>query len=178
MANALRRRFSFCKVTSALTLCLEVIKYASTVDLLIALICFCVSQIGFRTQMLNAVKDFSKSNQNGLFINSCFAHCQSERQDTWFADDSPLIGSQVQLLYPILASSLDEYTKHSCITQVKQRTTHYSCYSLSMLMGSQLRLLLGIGTLIEQWWRPSIVRTLATTPATTLFSNDGTIQRS
>lgn len=49
---------------------------------------------GFRSQMLNVIKDFSKSNQNGLFINSCFAHCQSERQDTWFADDSPLIGSQ------------------------------------------------------------------------------------
>ncbi|KAJ7977763.1 Pectin acetylesterase [Quillaja saponaria] len=45
----------------------------------------------FRNQMLNAVKDFSRSSQNGLFINSCFAHCQSERQDTWFADDSPLL---------------------------------------------------------------------------------------
>ncbi|KAK6242895.1 hypothetical protein QUC31_009304 [Theobroma cacao] len=46
---------------------------------------------GFRTQMLNAIKGFSMSRQNGLFINSCFAHCQTERQDTWFADDSPEI---------------------------------------------------------------------------------------
>ncbi|KAF8394767.1 hypothetical protein HHK36_020982 [Tetracentron sinense] len=46
---------------------------------------------GFRNQMLNAIKGFSRSYQNGLFINSCFAHCQTERQDTWFADDSPLI---------------------------------------------------------------------------------------
>ncbi|XP_044502351.1 pectin acetylesterase 3-like [Mangifera indica] len=45
----------------------------------------------FRAQMLIAVKTFSESNQNGLFINSCFAHCQSERQDTWFANDSPHI---------------------------------------------------------------------------------------
>ncbi|KAF6135147.1 hypothetical protein GIB67_035218 [Kingdonia uniflora] len=45
----------------------------------------------FRSQMLNAVKDFSMFQPNGLFINSCFAHCQTERQDTWFADDSPLI---------------------------------------------------------------------------------------
>ncbi|XLT23294.1 hypothetical protein HN873_054586 [Arachis hypogaea] len=45
----------------------------------------------FRNQMLNDVKDFSRSSPTGLFINSCFAHCQSERQDTWFADDSPLI---------------------------------------------------------------------------------------
>ncbi|ESW17077.1 hypothetical protein PHAVU_007G208200 [Phaseolus vulgaris] len=45
----------------------------------------------FRNQMLSDIKDFSKSSQTGLFINSCFAHCQSERQETWFADDSPLI---------------------------------------------------------------------------------------
>ncbi|CAH8386977.1 unnamed protein product [Eruca vesicaria subsp. sativa] len=43
----------------------------------------------FRNQMVNAVKSFSASTHNGLFINSCFAHCQSERQDTWFAPDSP-----------------------------------------------------------------------------------------
>lgn len=45
----------------------------------------------FRNQMLKAINTFSRSDQNGLFINSCFAHCQSERQDTWFASDSPLI---------------------------------------------------------------------------------------
>lgn len=49
---------------------------------------------GFRNQMLNAIKGFSYSRQNGLFINSCFAHCQTERQDTWFADDSPAIGNK------------------------------------------------------------------------------------
>lgn len=48
----------------------------------------------FRNQMLNAVKVFSSSNKNGLFINSCFAHCQTERQDTWFAADSPHIGNK------------------------------------------------------------------------------------
>lgn len=48
----------------------------------------------FRSQMLNAVKGFSRSKQNGLFINSCFAHCQSERQDTWFSDESPVLQSK------------------------------------------------------------------------------------
>ncbi|KAF7804989.1 pectin acetylesterase 3 isoform X1 [Senna tora] len=51
-------------------------------------------QADFRNQMLNYVKGFSTSSQTGLFINSCFAHCQSERQDTWFADDSPLINNK------------------------------------------------------------------------------------
>ncbi|GKU90523.1 hypothetical protein SLEP1_g4509 [Rubroshorea leprosula] len=48
----------------------------------------------FRDQMLNAINVFSKSEQNGLFINSCFAHCQSEKQDTWFANDSPVIAEK------------------------------------------------------------------------------------
>ncbi|CAK7348563.1 unnamed protein product [Dovyalis caffra] len=48
----------------------------------------------FRNQMLDAIKVVSTSSQNGLFINSCFAHCQSERQDTWFAGDSPRIGKK------------------------------------------------------------------------------------
>ncbi|XP_073034464.1 pectin acetylesterase 12-like isoform X1 [Primulina eburnea] len=49
---------------------------------------------GFRYHMLNAVKGFSAYQQSGIFINSCFAHCQSERQDTWFADNSPVIGNK------------------------------------------------------------------------------------
>lgn len=56
---------------------------------------FLAYEADFRNQMLNAVRDFSRSRQNGLFINSCFAHCQSERQDTWFANDSPLIANKV-----------------------------------------------------------------------------------
>ncbi|XP_047341622.1 pectin acetylesterase 12-like [Impatiens glandulifera] len=46
---------------------------------------------GFRNHMLNSVKRFSLTWKNGLFINSCFAHCQTERQDTWFSDNAPLI---------------------------------------------------------------------------------------
>jgi len=45
--------------------------------------------------MLNAIKGFSMSEQNGLFINSCFAHCQMERQDTWYAYNGPQIGNKV-----------------------------------------------------------------------------------
>ncbi|XP_030961580.1 pectin acetylesterase 12-like isoform X2 [Quercus lobata] len=49
---------------------------------------------GFRNEMLKALNRFSLSKQNGLFINSCFAHCQTERQDTWFANNSPVIGNK------------------------------------------------------------------------------------
>ncbi|CDY63458.1 BnaCnng42140D [Brassica napus] len=42
---------------------------------------------GFRDQMLRVVKGFSMSRQNGLFINSCFAHCQtsSSKSTLWFS---------------------------------------------------------------------------------------------
>lgn len=49
---------------------------------------------GFRNQMLYAVRGFSRLKKNGLFINSCFAHCQTERQDTWFSPGSPHIKSK------------------------------------------------------------------------------------
>ncbi|KAK2966203.1 hypothetical protein RJ640_008769 [Escallonia rubra] len=48
----------------------------------------------FRNHMLYLIRGFSRFPKNGLFINSCFAHCQSERQDTWFSDNSPLIGNK------------------------------------------------------------------------------------
>lgn len=46
---------------------------------------------GFRNQMVTAVKGFSRFKKNGMFLNSCFAHCQTERQDTWFGYNSPRI---------------------------------------------------------------------------------------
>jgi len=46
----------------------------------------------FENQMLDAIKVFSTSHQNGLFINSCFTHCQSEKQETCFANNSLRIG--------------------------------------------------------------------------------------
>ncbi|GAB2265194.1 Pectin acetylesterase 9 [Dionaea muscipula] len=45
---------------------------------------------GFRLEMLVALSSFyQNSSSGGMFINSCFAHCQSESQSTWFAVDSP-----------------------------------------------------------------------------------------
>ncbi|GAA0144516.1 hypothetical protein LIER_04941 [Lithospermum erythrorhizon] len=50
---------------------------------------------GFRKDMLTALRYFLLfSRRGGLFINSCFAHCQSESQDTWFADNSPRINNK------------------------------------------------------------------------------------
>ncbi|KAK1366594.1 Pectin acetylesterase [Heracleum sosnowskyi] len=47
---------------------------------------------GLRKEMLAALYIFYEySRRGGMFINSCFAHCQSESQDTWYAADSPRV---------------------------------------------------------------------------------------
>ncbi|XP_057732536.1 pectin acetylesterase 9 [Arachis stenosperma] len=49
----------------------------------------------FRLDMLATLRPFAiYSGRGGMFINSCFAHCQSESQDTWFEDDSPRINNK------------------------------------------------------------------------------------
>ncbi|XP_051147187.1 pectin acetylesterase 12-like [Andrographis paniculata] len=50
---------------------------------------------GFRNQMLGAIKGFQASQQHGVFINSCWLHCQSETQDRWYGDKSPSIDNRV-----------------------------------------------------------------------------------
>lgn len=53
--------------------------------------------IGLRMSMLSALRLFYEySSRGGMFINSCFAHCQSESQDTWFAENSPTIDNKVR----------------------------------------------------------------------------------
>jgi len=46
--------------------------------------------------MVNLVKGFAMPSKNGVFLNSCFAHCQTERHDTWFAQNSPAIKNKVR----------------------------------------------------------------------------------
>ncbi|CAH9120511.1 unnamed protein product [Cuscuta epithymum] len=45
---------------------------------------------GYRWQFLRALSyGLGPSSSRGYFINSCFAHCQTEVQETWFRNDSP-----------------------------------------------------------------------------------------
>ncbi|CAM8996607.1 unnamed protein product [Rhodiola kirilowii] len=50
---------------------------------------------GFRHEMIGALRLFYYySREGGLFINSCFAHCQSESQDTWYSKNSPRVNNK------------------------------------------------------------------------------------
>ncbi|XP_074270393.1 pectin acetylesterase 8-like isoform X2 [Silene latifolia] len=44
---------------------------------------------GFNKQFIMALSSIGDNPTRGLFINSCYCHCQSEAQETWFAEDSP-----------------------------------------------------------------------------------------
>ncbi|KAL4191514.1 hypothetical protein AMTRI_Chr07g80860 [Amborella trichopoda] len=45
----------------------------------------------FRINMIATLRSFNTSKTRGIFINSCFAHCQSESQDTWLGEKSPSV---------------------------------------------------------------------------------------
>ncbi|KAL9259532.1 Pectin acetylesterase 8-like protein [Drosera capensis] len=45
----------------------------------------------FRLEFLAALTGALRSPSTGMFINSCYAHCQSETQETWLGIDSPML---------------------------------------------------------------------------------------
>jgi hypothetical protein len=53
---------------------------------------------GFRDHFLEALEEQGNSSTRGLFINSCFVHCQTEIQEIWFAPGSPALGDKVNAL--------------------------------------------------------------------------------
>ncbi|XP_027359926.1 pectin acetylesterase 8-like isoform X2 [Abrus precatorius] len=48
---------------------------------------------GFRTEFLRALTVLDSSSSKGMFIDSCYAHCQTEMQETWLRSDSPLLAN-------------------------------------------------------------------------------------
>ncbi|RZC75775.1 hypothetical protein C5167_000516 [Papaver somniferum] len=49
---------------------------------------------GFRDSMLEELKQFQHSRNMGMFINSCFSHCQTWITNTWHSVDSPRINNK------------------------------------------------------------------------------------
>ncbi|KAG5533782.1 hypothetical protein RHGRI_027838 [Rhododendron griersonianum] len=64
----------------------------------------------FRKDMLSALRLFYVySRRGGMFINSCFAHCQSESQDTWLAANSPRVHNKVKLKINAKLENIEKY---------------------------------------------------------------------
>ncbi|RAL47409.1 hypothetical protein DM860_013374 [Cuscuta australis] len=50
---------------------------------------------GYREQFLRALASgLGHSSSRGYFINSCYAHCQTEVQETWYRSDSPRLANK------------------------------------------------------------------------------------
>ncbi|KAK8961598.1 hypothetical protein KSP40_PGU009100 [Platanthera guangdongensis] len=49
---------------------------------------------GFRKSLLNALRKFQQNSKGGMFINSCFAHCQTMSNMTWHSTTSPRINNK------------------------------------------------------------------------------------
>lgn len=45
----------------------------------------------FRLEFLRAVIGLGRSSSRGMFIDSCYTHCQTETQTSWFWQDSPIL---------------------------------------------------------------------------------------
>ncbi|KAL5063510.1 hypothetical protein RYX36_025247 [Vicia faba] len=48
----------------------------------------------YRSQFLKALSPITISPSNGVFIDSCYVHCQTEPQETWFTNDSPMVDNK------------------------------------------------------------------------------------
>uniref|UniRef100_A0A251VA74 Pectin acetylesterase n=1 Tax=Helianthus annuus TaxID=4232 RepID=A0A251VA74_HELAN len=48
---------------------------------------------GYRQEFLKALTGFDNSPSRGMFINSCYSHCQTGIQETWLRNDSPLLSN-------------------------------------------------------------------------------------
>lgn len=53
-----------------------------------------LNRTGFRNSLLNALDEFKKNEEGGMFINSCFIHCQTVKE-TWYGSSySSKIGNK------------------------------------------------------------------------------------
>ena len=53
---------------------------------------------GFRVQSLNALAGLGNSSSRGMFIDSCYTHCRTDYQETWFSADSPVLDKTVRVM--------------------------------------------------------------------------------
>ncbi|KAL3585644.1 hypothetical protein D5086_012511 [Populus alba] len=68
---------------------------------------------GFRSSMLKALSDFQQKKEGGLFINSCFIHCQTWMAETWHSSTSPRMNDKT-----IAESVGDWYFNRNIVKQI------------------------------------------------------------
>lgn len=82
---------------------------------------------GFRDSLLRAISEFQKSKEGGMFINSCFIHCQTWIGETWHSPNSPRIDNKT-----IAESVGDWYFNRRAVKQIDcPYPCNPSCYNMN-----------------------------------------------
>ncbi|RVW33804.1 Pectin acetylesterase 5 [Vitis vinifera] len=68
---------------------------------------------GFRNSMLKTLSEFQQNKDGGMFINSCFSHCQTLMTETWHSPYSPRINNKT-----IAESVGDWYFNRKLVKQI------------------------------------------------------------
>ncbi|THU74015.1 hypothetical protein C4D60_Mb04t28900 [Musa balbisiana] len=87
----------------------------------------------FRLEFLNAVNGLGTPSSRGLFINSCYAHCQSEMQETWLLPNSPMLDK-----IPIAEAVGDWFYNRSAFQKIDcPYPCDSTCYNISLQDNSE-----------------------------------------
>ncbi|XP_021886820.1 pectin acetylesterase 5-like isoform X2 [Carica papaya] len=86
---------------------------------------------GFRSSLLKAVNEFLLNNRNGVFVNSCFIHCQTWMGETWHSPSSPRINNRT-----IAESVGDWYFNRKVVKQIDcPYPCNPTCYNMDFTRG-------------------------------------------
>lgn len=68
---------------------------------------------GYRDSLLNILREFQQSEKQGIFVNSCYVHCQTWFGQTWHSATSPRINNMT-----IAESVGDWYFNRKVVRQI------------------------------------------------------------
>lgn len=68
----------------------------------------------YRLQFLHTVPPVGSSTSRGMFLNSCYSHCQTELQETWLMNGSPMLFNKVIISTSILFSMFRNISSEFC----------------------------------------------------------------
>lgn len=78
----------------------------------------CWLSSGFQSEFYQALAKLNSSDSNGMFINACGSHCQTQKQETWFGSNP---------ISKLRDGTVSSQTKLLCITSISFSLSR-TCY--------------------------------------------------
>ncbi|XP_011077468.1 pectin acetylesterase 5 isoform X1 [Sesamum indicum] len=86
---------------------------------------------GYRNSLLKTLNEFQQNPEMGMFINSCFVHCQTWAAETWHSPTSPRINNKT-----VAESVGDWYFKRAAAKQIDcPYPCNPTCYNMDLTRG-------------------------------------------